>query len=121
MLLCFFDTVFHLACSKALTCVFRYLLKMKGLQRHQAGDVASATRFFHMAIEKCEESLNSNPNHKLTLRNCGQLITFVDGALDPGKRGEGKSPILKRADRYGSWQFVVCDISSCLRVFSSSS
>lgn len=73
---------------------------MKGLQRHQAGDFTSATRFFRMAIEKCEESLNSNPNHKLTLRNCGQLITFVDGALLPGKKGDFTSPTMKRADRY---------------------
>src|SRR6185312_2972771 len=36
-----------------------YLLKMKGLQRHQAGDDNAAVRFFLMAIEKCEESLNS--------------------------------------------------------------
>ena len=73
---------------------------MKGLQRHQAGDIISATRFFRMAIEKCEESLNSNPNHKLTLRNCGQLITFVDGALLPRKKGDFNSPTMKRADRY---------------------
>jgi hypothetical protein len=39
-----------------------------GLLKNKTGDVASAMRFFNLAIQKCEESLNSNPNHKLTLR-----------------------------------------------------
>jgi hypothetical protein len=77
-----------------------YLLKMKGLMKTKAKDVLSGQRFFQMAVDQCEESLNTNPNHKLTLRNCAQLLTFLGGALNPGSCGDWNSPTMKRANSY---------------------
>ncbi len=67
--------------------------------KNKAKDHVSANRFFQMAVDKCEESLNSNPNHKLTLRNCAQLLTFLGGALQ-GKQGDWNSPNMRRANSY---------------------
>ena len=44
----------------------------------QHRDRIAAQWFFASAIDHLEHSLNSNPNHKLTLRNCAQILAFSE-------------------------------------------
>lgn len=50
-----------------------YLLMMKAIAT-QSVDPASSISYYQMAIAKFEEELRSNPNSKVTLRNCARAL-----------------------------------------------
>mmetsp|Transcript_45725 Transcript_45725/g.115084 ORF Transcript_45725/g.115084 Transcript_45725/m.115084 type:complete len:937 (+) Transcript_45725:35-2845(+) len=80
----------------------------KGLAAKARGDVAGATHFYLLSIQKYEEALNSNPNNKNILRNVGLAWSKMIELQKVGSRstgGEGvkfnvSDPQVIETDRY---------------------
>ena len=70
-----------------------YLLMMKGLQTRTL-EPKSSISYFKMAIQKFEDELRSNPNSKVTLRNCARALMALEEQEQRALSGSNASAAL---------------------------
>ncbi len=70
-----------------------YLLKIAGLMQE-------SKELLNSALLSFEEALNSNPNNKFILRNCGKIISQMHSLSNRGKKMSPYDPDMEKARGY---------------------